>query len=150
MFLSVTIIVTTVVVIGGRGTFSSFQESLKQPLPCPSYLSQGSSQTHKPEFFLRLNVGTCCGPVKGLTPHQKPVLAQAVSESFLHSLNRVPPGPACFPLLLVHHIATFNPVLGCPSSCVPVLISDLWLSWSSILKWKEFQQEREQRLINDV
>lgn len=38
-------------------------------------------------------------------------------------LNRVPPGPICFPPL-VHGIAKFNLLWVVPSSCVPVLISD--------------------------
>lgn len=109
------------------GTLSSFQESLKQPLPCPSYLSQGNSQIHKPEFLLRLNVGSRCGPIKGLAPQQKPVLAQAAGARTEEDHATQPsatwtnlfPTPAWSTALL-----NLICVWVVPSSCVPVLTSD--------------------------
>lgn len=80
------ILITTTVIREERVTFSSFQESLKQPLLYPSYLNQSSYQAYKPEILFRLNVGTCCGPIKHLTPHQKPVQAQSTSQLVLPEL----------------------------------------------------------------
>lgn len=81
MFLSVTITVTTVVVVI-REERVNLQLFPGKPETAPSRLNQ----SHNPEIIFTLNAGTRCGPIKGLTPHQKPIQAQCVSQLVLPAL----------------------------------------------------------------